>query len=202
MFVGIIHVHTWCIVANLKKVYYIFRLASKYCVWWRLGNMKKKTQWNEVLRDVSTLEHSFSESLIIQEENWNENHNWGHVYVFMRKRRLFCSFSPSVHTQTLIQRFRKRVWKWRLSKTLRCRVDGRKQRLLKTVLIWKRIRVDVAWDVFWYRGKGHSQIKPQFYLDFLFINTDSFQKPYKELRIRSSLLHFPWFKNFNAKRIC
>ena len=25
----------------------------------------------------------------------------------MRKRRLFCSFSPSVHTQTLIQRFRK-----------------------------------------------------------------------------------------------
>ena len=30
-----------------------------------------------------------------------------HVYVFMRKRRFFCSFSPSVHTQTLIQRFRK-----------------------------------------------------------------------------------------------
>ena len=30
-----------------------------------------------------------------------------HVYVFMRKRRLFCSFPPSVHTQTLIQRFRK-----------------------------------------------------------------------------------------------
>ena len=27
-----------------------------------------------------------------------------HVYVFMRKWRLFCSFSPSVHTQTLIQK--------------------------------------------------------------------------------------------------
>ena len=69
-----------------------------------------------------------------------------------RKRILFCSFSPSVHTQTLIQRFRKSPFspetetfengfesgdfrKRRLSKTLRCRVEGRKQRLLKTVLI-------------------------------------------------------------------
>ena len=68
----------------------------------------------------------------------------------MRKRRLFCLFSPSVHTQTLIQRFRNSplspktetfengfesgdFQKWRLSKTLRCRVDGRKRRLLKTV---------------------------------------------------------------------
>ena len=32
---------------------------------------------------------------------------------------------------------------------LRCRVDGRKRRLLKTVLIWKRIRVDVALMVLW-----------------------------------------------------
>ena len=32
-----------------------------------------------------------------------------HMYVFMWKWRLLCSFSPSVHTQTLIQ--------WRLSKT-------------------------------------------------------------------------------------
>ena len=63
-----------------------------------------------------------------------------HVYVFMRKWRLFCSFSPSVYTQTLIQRFRKSPFspetetfengfesgdfrKRRLSKTLRCRVD-------------------------------------------------------------------------------
>ena len=52
-----------------------------------------------------------------------------HVYVFMRKRRLFCSFSSSVpHANaysafskvfvfTESGDFRKRVWKWRLSKT-------------------------------------------------------------------------------------
>ena len=57
-----------------------------------------------------------------------------HVYVFMRKRILFCSFSPSVHTQTLIQRFRKSPF---LSKTETFENgvesgDFRKRRLSKT----------------------------------------------------------------------
>ena len=98
-----------------------------------------------------------------------------HVYVFMRKRRLFCSFSPSVHTQTLIQRFRKSPFspetetfengfesgdfrKRRLSKMLRSRVDGRKRRLLKTVLICQESDMPsltlLAWDSrFWLRIK-------------------------------------------------
>ena len=151
-----------------------------------INNSRGKLKWKSQLRPRIRF-HAKTETFLF-------------VFAFRPHANAYSAFSKvSVFTENV---FRKRVRKWRLSKTLRCRVDGRKRRLLKTVLIWKRIRVDVAWDVFWYRGKGHSQIKPQFYLDFLFINTDSFQKPYKELRIRSSLLHFPWFKNFNAKRIC
>ena len=69
-----------------------------------------------------------------------------HVYVFMRKWRLFCSFSPSVYTQTLIQRFRKSPFSPETETFENGFESGdfRKRRLLKTVLIWKRIRVDVA----------------------------------------------------------
>ena len=75
---------------------------------------------------------------------------WPHPHVYVLE--LFCSFSHFVHTQTVIQHFQKSLFspktetfkngfesgdfrKRRLSKTLRCRVDGQKQRLLKMVLI-------------------------------------------------------------------
>ena len=93
---------------------------------------------------------------------------WGHVhtYTFSYENGDFSvrfqlspfAFRPHANAYSAFSKgsvftengdFRKRVWKWRLSKTetfenaaLSC--GRRKRRLLKTVLIWKRIRVDVA----------------------------------------------------------
>ena len=66
----------------------------------------------------------------------------------MRKRKLFCSFSPFLfvfrpHANAYSAFPKTETFE---NGDFRYRVDRRKQRLLKTVLIWKRIRVDYAYE--------------------------------------------------------